>query len=73
MQSAASELDVDRVSRLAALEEQEKAAREADDRARSSRGGERQFTNALHRKAMDGKGLAERIGRGRQGYQRDED
>ncbi|KAM0449645.1 hypothetical protein ACHAPV_009187 [Trichoderma viride] len=52
MQSAASELDGDREKRLAALESQERAAREADDKARE-RGGDRGFTNGLHRKALN--------------------
>ncbi|KAL7947604.1 pre-mRNA-splicing factor CWC25 [Trichoderma barbatum] len=52
MQSAASELDQDRETRLAALEERERAARDADDRARE-RGGDRGFVNGLHRKAMN--------------------
>ncbi|KAL7955351.1 pre-mRNA-splicing factor CWC25 [Trichoderma compactum] len=52
MQSAASELDQDRETRLAALEERERAARESDDRARE-RGGDRGFVNGLHRKAMN--------------------
>lgn len=71
MQSAASELDEDRVKRLAALEERERAAREADDRGRQ-RGGDRSFVNGLHRQAgkLD---LAERMGRGRQGFVRDDD
>ncbi|KAH8180245.1 pre-mRNA splicing factor domain-containing protein [Sarocladium implicatum] len=71
MQSAASELDVDRVKRLAALEEREKAAREADDRGRE-RGGDRGFVNGLHRQAgkLD---LGERMGRGKQGLVRDDD
>lgn len=71
MQSAASELDEDRVKRLAALEEREKAAREADDRGRQ-RGGDRGFVNGLHKQAgkLD---LAERMGRGKQGFVRDED
>ncbi|KAF6842571.1 hypothetical protein CMUS01_02950 [Colletotrichum musicola] len=75
MQAAASDLDTDRDRRLAALEAQEKAAREADDQAReksSKYGGDRQFVNGLHRKAGN-MGLAERIGRGRQGLQRDDD
>lgn len=75
MQAAASDLDTDRDRRLAALEAQEKAAREADDQARersSKYGGDRQFVNGLHRKAGN-MGLAERIGRGRQGFQRDDD
>lgn len=71
MQNAATELDVDREKRLAALEEMERSRREADDRARE-RGGDRKFANGLHRQAgkMD---LGERMGRNRQGYQRDED
>ncbi|KAH7316864.1 Pre-mRNA splicing factor-domain-containing protein, partial [Stachybotrys elegans] len=70
MQSAASELDQDREKRLAALEDRERAAREADDKARE-RVGERGFANSLHRQAnkLD---LGERIGRGRQGYRRDD-
>ncbi|PNP45100.1 hypothetical protein TGAMA5MH_03150 [Trichoderma gamsii] len=52
MQSAASELDDDREKRLTALEAQERAAREADDKARE-RGGDRGFTNGLHRKALN--------------------
>lgn len=71
MQSAASELDQDRESRLTELEEKERAAREADERARD-RTGERGFVNGLHKQAgkLD---LGERMGRNRQGYQRDED
>lgn len=74
MQSAASELDTVREQRLAALEEQEKAARDADNlaRERASKYGNREFSNGLHRKA-GALGLAERIGRGRQGFQRDDD
>lgn len=71
MQSAASQLDQDREARLSALEDRERAAREADNKARE-RAGERGFVNGLHRQAekLD---LAERIGRNRQGYQRDDD
>ncbi|EQB47380.1 hypothetical protein CGLO_13467 [Colletotrichum gloeosporioides Cg-14] len=74
MQAAASDLDTDRDRRLAALEAQEKAARDADNQARdkSSKYGDRQFVNGLHRKAGN-LGLAERLGRGRQGLQRDDD
>ncbi|KAL6918947.1 hypothetical protein ACHAPO_009231 [Fusarium lateritium] len=72
MQSAATELDVDRQERLATLEAREKAAREADDKARE-RGGDRGFVNKLHQQAGQ-KGLAERMGGGaRRGYQKDED
>ncbi|GKT62878.1 pre-mRNA-splicing factor CWC25 [Colletotrichum tofieldiae] len=74
MQAAASDLDTDRVRRLAALEEREKAAREADNQARerSSKYGDREFVNGLHRKAGN-MSLGERMGRGRQGLQRDDD
>jgi hypothetical protein len=71
MQSAANELDVDRQERLAILEEREKAAREADDKARE-RGGDRGFVNKLHQQA-EHKGLAERMGGVRRGYQKDDD
>ncbi|KAK2006770.1 hypothetical protein LZ32DRAFT_75638 [Colletotrichum eremochloae] len=74
MQAAASDLDSDRVRRLAALEEREKAARDADSQARerSSKYGDREFVNGLHRKAGN-MSLGERMGRGRQGLQRDDD
>ncbi|KAL6872155.1 pre-mRNA-splicing factor CWC25 [Trichoderma novae-zelandiae] len=66
MQSAASELDRDRETRLAALENRERAAREADDKARE-RGGDRGFVNGLHRKAIN------MDNRSRRGYVRDQD
>ncbi|KAG8406787.1 RNA-splicing factor [Metarhizium acridum] len=71
MQSAASDMDLDREKRLAVLKLEERAAQEADDRARE-RGGERGFVNGLHKQAgkLD---LGERMGRNRQGYQRDDD
>lgn len=76
MQQDASKLDVDREKRLAALAEQEKADREAEERSRaqSSKYGDKRgdFVSGLHRKAAEG-GLADRIGRGRQGLQRDDD
>ncbi|ENH64003.1 Pre-mRNA-splicing factor CWC25 [Fusarium oxysporum f. sp. cubense race 1] len=71
MQSAATELDYDRSKRLTALEEREAALREADDKARE-RGGDRGFVNKLHQQAGH-KGLAERMGGARRGYQRDDD
>lgn len=74
MQQDASALDRDREKRLAALAEQEKADREAEDkvRARSSKYGDKgDFINGLHRKAGD-MGLADRIGRSRQGLQRED-
>jgi hypothetical protein len=75
MQDAASSLDLDREKRLAALEEREKADREVEDRARakSSKYGDKgDFINGLHRKAGN-MGLADRIGRGRQGLVRDDE
>ncbi|KAH7256212.1 Pre-mRNA-splicing factor CWC25 [Fusarium tricinctum] len=71
MQSAATELDVDRQQRLVALEERERALREADDKARE-RGGDRGFVNKLHQQAGH-KGLAERMGGARRGFQKDDD
>ncbi|KAK2592661.1 RNA-splicing factor [Conoideocrella luteorostrata] len=71
MQSAASDLDLDREQRLVVLEQEERAAREADEKARE-RNGERGFVNSLHKQAgkLD---LGERMGRNKQGYQRDDD
>lgn len=75
MQQDASSLDIDRERRLAALAEQEKAAREADDRARarSSKYGDKgDFVNGLHRQAGE-MALGDRIGRGRQGLMKDDE
>lgn len=74
MQNDATDLDKAREARLAALAEKEQAAREADDRARatSQKYGGREFANKLHNSAGNGT-LADRIGRGRQGLQRDDD
>ena len=75
MQEAASDLDQARERRLAEIEEAEAAARESDqrDRQRSNKyGGGREFMNNLHKKAGDAK-LADRVGQGRKGFQRDED
>jgi hypothetical protein len=72
MQEEASKLDIDREKRLAALAEREKADREAEDRARakSSKYTDKgAFIGGVRQKADD-KGLADRIGRGRQGFQR---
>lgn len=71
MQSAASELDQDRSDRLAALEEKDRIARDADDKARE-RNGDRAFTNGLHRQAGD-MDLGTRMGRNKHGYQRDDE
>ncbi|PBP24431.1 pre-mRNA-splicing factor Cwc25 [Diplocarpon rosae] len=75
MQQDATSLDADREKRLAALAEQERAQYEAEDkaRARSSKYGDKgDFISGLHKKAGN-MGLADRIGRGRQGLQRDEE
>ncbi|KUI73374.1 Pre-mRNA-splicing factor CWC25 [Cytospora mali] len=74
MQNDATDLDRAREARLAALAEKEKADREADDRARAeaNKYGGRQFANKLHN-AAGNQSLADRIGRGRQGLQRDDD
>ncbi len=75
MQQDATRLDIDREKRLAALAERENAEHEAEDkaRARSSKYGDKgDFINGLHKKAGS-MGLADRIGRGRQGFQRDEE
>ncbi|KAI7785706.1 hypothetical protein LA080_006272 [Diaporthe eres] len=74
MQDDATDLDRAREARLAALAEKEQAEREADDRARanSSKYGGREFAHKLHNAAGNGS-LADRIGRGRQGLQRDDD
>lgn len=67
MQQAASELDRDREKRIAALEEREKAEREADDIARSKAakyGGKGEFVSKLNRKAGE-LDVGERIRRSR--------
>lgn len=74
MQNDATDLDKAREARLNALAEKEQAERNADDQARSksSKYGGRDFANRLHN-AAGNESLADRIGRGRQGLQRDED
>ncbi|CAH0038416.1 unnamed protein product [Clonostachys solani] len=72
MQSAASELDDDRVKRLAALEERERITREADDRGRE-RGGDRGFVNGLHKQASKIDLAGRAGGRGRHGYRADDE
>ncbi|KAI0857824.1 Pre-mRNA splicing factor-domain-containing protein [Xylaria cubensis] len=54
MQEAASNLDKDREKRLAILEEQERQAREADDKARARAGkyADQEFVNGLRRKVI---------------------
>lgn len=71
MQQSATELDVDRQKRLAALEEQDKAQRKAEEAARmkaSRYGGKADFVNQMSRQVGE-KGLADRLGRGRQGLE----
>lgn len=74
MRNDATDLDKVREARLNALAEKEQAEREADNQARSkaSKYGGRDFANRLHN-AAGNESLADRIGRGRQGLQRDED
>ncbi|KAI1263850.1 Pre-mRNA splicing factor-domain-containing protein [Xylariaceae sp. FL1019] len=54
MQDAASDLDKDRERRLAIIEEQDRQAREADEKARERSGkyGDREFVNGLRRKLI---------------------
>jgi hypothetical protein len=65
MQNDATDLDKAREARLVALAEKERADREADDRARAD-------ANKIFNSAGN-QSLADRIGRGRQGLQRDDD
>jgi hypothetical protein len=74
MQQDASALDQDREKRLAAIAAQEKLDREADERSRaqsSKYGDKADFVRGMHNKVGD-MGLADRVGRGRQGFVRDE-
>lgn len=72
MQSAATDLDETRIQRLAALEEQERLRREADDRGRDRGGGDRGFVNSLHKKASSRMVLGDRM-RGKAGFVKEED
>ena len=75
MQQAASDLDLDRGKRVAAMTEREERDMEADEaaRARSAKyGGTGDFIKGMNRKAGD-MGLGERMRRGRGGYQRERD
>lgn len=74
MQQDASDLDQDREKRLAALAEKEQAIRDADEksRAKSSKYSDKaDFVKGMHLQ-VGNMGLSDRIGRGRQGLQRDE-
>ncbi|KAL2129205.1 hypothetical protein VTI74DRAFT_8084 [Chaetomium olivicolor] len=65
MQEAATDLDKDRERRLALIAEQERAAQEADDKARQRNkrfGGDAGFMNQLHSRAAEMK-VADRVGR----------
>ncbi|KAJ4150277.1 hypothetical protein LMH87_011034 [Akanthomyces muscarius] len=68
---AASELDQDRSDRLAAIDEKDRLARDADDKARE-RNGDRAFANGLHQQAGD-LDLGARMGRNKHGFQKDDD
>jgi hypothetical protein len=75
MQQDASSLDIDRQRRLAALAEQERATREAEDKARaraSKYGNKGDFVNALHKQAGT-MALGDRFGSGRRGLMKDDD
>ncbi|KAI9640417.1 RNA-splicing factor [Ciborinia camelliae] len=76
MQQDASNLDIDREKRLKALAEQDKAAREAEDKARSKSSkysDKGDFVNGLNRTAGN-MNLADRIGRrAGQGFIKDEE
>lgn len=55
MQADASELDKDREQRLAALEQRDQLAREADNKARERSGkyGDQEFVNGLRKQALN--------------------
>lgn len=75
MQQDASALDQDREKRLAAIAEQDRIRFEADEKARanSSRYGDKaDFVSGMQRKVGD-MGLADRLGRGRQGLKVEHD
>ena len=75
MQQAATELDVDREQRLAALAAKDKADAEADNVARAKNakyGGRADFMNGLNRKAGD-LDLGERVRRGKLNMEREQE
>jgi ATP-dependent protease ClpP protease subunit len=75
MTADASDLDADRENRLKALAAREAAEREEEDKARSKSSkytDKGNFMKSVHQKAGD-LGLADRIGRGRQGFSKDDD
>jgi hypothetical protein len=77
MQQDATELESLRLKRVTAATEQERADRDADDlaRAKSAKYGDGRtgdFINAIQRKAGE-RGLADRVGGGRQNLVKDED
>ncbi|EPE25186.1 hypothetical protein GLAREA_11767 [Glarea lozoyensis ATCC 20868] len=75
MRADASDLDADRENRLKALAAREAAEREEEDKARSKSSkytDKGNFMKSVHQKAGE-IGLADRIGRGRQGFSKDDD
>ena len=72
MQSAADDLDMQRSSRLQALEEQERARLALEEKAREKsgkNGGRGDFVHGLNRKAGD-MDMGERMKRGRGGLEK---
>lgn len=72
MQSAADDLDMQRSSRLQALEEQERVRLNQEEKARersSKHGGRGDFVHGLNRKAGD-MDMGERMKRGRGGLEK---
>ena len=72
MQSSASDLDISRSARLKAIETQEKANLETDEKARAwnAKGdGEGNFVKAMFRQIGD-MGIEERVRRGRGGLEK---
>ncbi len=76
MQQAASELDQDRKSRLAAIAAKDREEAEKDDvsRARNSKvGGRADFVRGLNRRVIGDMDLGERMGRGKSGMEREQE
>lgn len=76
MQQAASDLDQDRGSRLAAIAAKDREDAEKDDasRARNAKfGGRAAFVDGLNRKVIGEMDLGERMGRGKAGMEREQE
>ncbi|KAI5293811.1 RNA-splicing factor [Ascosphaera atra] len=77
MQSAATDLDAQRVARLKAVAERDRMQREQEEKARmesSKFGGKGRFVGGLQKQAIGSIGLAERLERtGKRGVERDEE